>query len=213
MAHGHKIPVRDYFIVDLALPTGLRAMEMVQLNCGDVFVRDGTYSLLVRTGKGSKKRLVRFDESSKQHYGQYIRWKQTVGEPTVPGDPPLSSSIAKSRMCTRAIKKAFKRTAAKADLPAHYSIHCPRHIYGSTLHSKPLQSTFRAEAVGSLQHSNHRSVRGRNGARYTGSFGKTVQISSNRQFRNPWSTATTKSPYPVPFLLPRNNYERGDCRL
>jgi len=31
-----KIPVRDYLIIELALSTGLRVMEIAKLNCGDV---------------------------------------------------------------------------------------------------------------------------------------------------------------------------------
>jgi len=63
IAQGHKISVRDYFIVDLALSTGLRVTEIAQLNCGDVFIQDNKCSVLVRKGKGVKKRLVRFDGS------------------------------------------------------------------------------------------------------------------------------------------------------
>ena len=37
-------------------------------------------------------------------------------------------------MTTRAIEKAFKRTAARADLPSHYSIHCLRHSYACELY-------------------------------------------------------------------------------
>ena len=32
-----KVPVRDYLIVDWALSTGLRVMEIAQLDCGGVF--------------------------------------------------------------------------------------------------------------------------------------------------------------------------------
>jgi len=66
-AKRRKIAVRDYLIVDLALSTGLRVMEIAQLDCGDVFIRDGISSLLVRNGKRSKRRLVRFGESLKDH--------------------------------------------------------------------------------------------------------------------------------------------------
>jgi integrase len=131
---GHKIPVRDYFIIDLALSTGLRVMEIAQLNCGDVFIQDDIYSLLVRKGKGGKRRLVRFDGSFKRHYEEYIRWKQTVGEPTTLGDPLLSSSVTGGHMSTRAIEKAFKRIAARAGLSSHYSIHCLRHTYACQLY-------------------------------------------------------------------------------
>jgi len=129
-----KIPVRDYLIVDLALSTGLRVMEIAQLDCGDVFIRDGISSLLVRNGKCSKRRLVRFGESLKDHLNEYILWKQNVGEPTGPSDPLFLSSNTGCHLTTRAIQKAFKRTAVKAGLSTHYSIHCLRHTYACQLY-------------------------------------------------------------------------------
>ena len=39
-ARGNKVAVRDYFIVDLALATGLRVAEIADLKCKDVFLRD-----------------------------------------------------------------------------------------------------------------------------------------------------------------------------
>ena len=118
-AKRRKIPVRDYLIVDLALSTGLRVMEIAQLDCGDVFIRDGISSLLVRNGKCGKRRLVRFSDSLKEHLNEYLSWKQDIGEPTGPSDPLLLSSNTGRHLTTRAIEKAFKRTAAKADLSAH----------------------------------------------------------------------------------------------
>lgn len=86
-AHGHKVAVRDYFILDLALSTGLRVMEIAQLKCGDVFLRGPVCLLLVRNGKGGKKRIVRFNGSFKRHYEEYMLWKQTAGEPIDSADP------------------------------------------------------------------------------------------------------------------------------
>jgi len=133
-AKRRKIPVRDYLIVDLALSTGLRVMEIAQLDCGDVFIRDGISSLLVRNGKCSKRRLVRFGESLKDHLNEYMLWKQNVGEPTGPSDPLFLSSNTGCHLTTRAMQKAFKRTAVKAGLSAHYSIHCLRHTYACQLY-------------------------------------------------------------------------------
>ena len=133
-AKRRKIPVRDYLIVDLALSTGLRVMEIAQLDCGDVFIRDGISSLLVRNGKCGKRRLVRFGESLKDHLNEYILWKQNVGEPTGPSDPLFLSSNTGCHLTTRAIQKAFKRTAVEAGLSAHYSIHCLRHTYACQLY-------------------------------------------------------------------------------
>ncbi len=133
-AKRRKIPVRDYLIIDLALSTGLRVMEIAQLDCGDVFIRDGISSLLVRNGKCGKRRLVRFGESLKDHLNEYLLWKQNVGEPTGPSDPLFLSSNTGCHLTTRAIQKAFKRTAEKTGLSAHYSIHCLRHTYACQLY-------------------------------------------------------------------------------
>ena len=133
-AKRRKTPIRDYLIVDLALSTGLRVMEIAQLDCGDVFTRDRTSSLLVRNGKCSKRRLVRFGESLKDHFNEYILWKQNVDEPTGPSDPLFLSSNTGRHLTTRAIQKAFKRTAGKAGLSTHYSIHCLRHTYACQLY-------------------------------------------------------------------------------
>ncbi len=133
-AKRRKIPVKDYLIVDLALSTGLRVMEVAQLDCDDVFIRDGISSLLVRNGKCGKRRLVRFGESLKDHLNEYILWKQNVGEPTGPSDPLFLSSNTGCHLTTRAIQKAFKRTAVKAGLSTHYSIHCLRHTYACQLY-------------------------------------------------------------------------------
>ncbi len=133
-AKRRKISVRDYLIVDLALSTGLRVMEITQLDCGDIFIRDGISSLLVRNGKCGKRRLVRFGESLKDHLNEYILWKQNVGEPTGPSDPLFLSSNTGCHLTTRAIQKAFKRTAVKAGLSSHYSIHCLRHTYACQLY-------------------------------------------------------------------------------
>ena len=133
-ARGNKVAVRDYFIVDLALSTGLRVAEIADLKCKDIFLRDRFCALLVRNGKGGKKRLVRFNGAFKKHYQEYLLWKQSVGEPTGLGDPLLLSSNSDSHMTTRGIEKAFKRTAARAGLPSHYSIHCGRHTYACELY-------------------------------------------------------------------------------
>ncbi len=134
MARGNKVAVRDYFVVDLALSTGLRVAEIADLKCKDIFIRDRFCALLVRNGKGGKKRLVRFNGSFKRHYEKYLLWKQTVNEPTGLGDPLILSSNTGSHMSTRALEKAFKRTATRACLPSHYSIHCLRHTYACELY-------------------------------------------------------------------------------
>jgi integrase/recombinase XerD len=120
--------------VDMALSTGLRVAEIANLKCKDIFLKDHFCALLVRNGKGGKKRLVRFNGAFKRHYEKFISWKQSIGEPTGLGDPLLLSSNTGGHMSTRALEKAFKRTAARAGLPSHYSIHYLRHTYACELY-------------------------------------------------------------------------------
>lgn len=54
IARGRKVAVRDWFIVDLALSTGLRVAEIADLKCKDIFLREQFCALLVRNGKGGK---------------------------------------------------------------------------------------------------------------------------------------------------------------
>ena len=128
-----KTAVRDYFIIHLGLATGLRVMEMAALNCGDLSTEDTLPSLLVKNGKGNKRRRVFFNGPFKQHCKEYLAWKQSIGESTEPEQPLLLSSNTGGHMTTRAIQKAFKRCAQKAELPLHYSIHCLRHTYACFL--------------------------------------------------------------------------------
>ncbi len=130
---GHKVVVRDYFIIHLALGTGLRVMEIAALKCGDIFLGDTVPSLLVRKGKGGKRRNVFFNSVFGTHCRKYLDWKRSIGETTRPDDPLLVSSNTGKTMTTRAIQKAFKRCAKLAGLSSFYSIHCLRHTYACLL--------------------------------------------------------------------------------
>ena len=57
---NQKTAIRDYFVIHLALSTGLRVMEIAALNCGDLFLNERLCSVLVRRGKGGKKKIGLF---------------------------------------------------------------------------------------------------------------------------------------------------------
>lgn len=134
VTNGRKTPVRDYLVVNLGLSTGLRVMEISQLNCDDIFIQDGVSCRLVRRGKCGKRRIVRFAKSLELHLAEYLLWKRLVGESTESGAPLLLSSVTRQHMTTRSLRLAFKRTAAEAGLPSHFSIHCLRHTYACQLY-------------------------------------------------------------------------------
>ena len=128
-----KVAVRDYFIIHLALATGLRVMEIASLKCDDLRLRKGLCSLLVRHGKGGKRRVVMFTGPFREHCKRYLNWKGCVGESTAPDAPLIISSNTGGHMTTRAIQKVFKRCAERASLYSEYSIHCLRHTYACFL--------------------------------------------------------------------------------
>ena len=125
--------IRDCFVVHLGLSTGLRVMEIAALNCGDLDIDNFVPSLIVRNGKGCKKRRVFFSQSFKEHCKEYLAWKQKIGEPVEPDQPLLLSTKTGRHLTTRALQKAFKRCARKADLSSHFSIHCLRHSHACFL--------------------------------------------------------------------------------
>lgn len=132
-AKGHKVAIRDYFIIHLALTTGLRVMEIAALKCSDIFLDDKICSILVRKGKGRKKRLVFFTGPFRNHCREYFKWKQRTGESTDQEEPLIVSSNTGGHMTTRAIQKVFKRCARRACLNPSYAIHCLRHTYACFL--------------------------------------------------------------------------------
>ena len=134
LTKGQKVAIRDYFIIHLALSTGLRVMEIARLNCGDLFLKDNISSLVVRRGKGGRKRQVLFNGSFAKHCKEYLHWKHSIGESTESDEPLFLSSNTKRYMTERAIQKTFKRCAQKAGIALHYSIHCLRHTYACQLY-------------------------------------------------------------------------------
>ena len=131
---GTKVAIRDYFIIHLALATGLRVMEITALTCGDLFLDSTIGCLLVQKGKGGKRRFVYFAGPFKKHCTEYLDWKRRIGESTESDKPLIVSSNTGTHMTTRAIEKVFKRCAERACLYSAYSIHCLRHTYASYLY-------------------------------------------------------------------------------
>ena len=130
---GRKSDVRDWLIIDLALCTGLRLSEIVNLKCGDIMIRDNYGSLLVRRGKGGKSRAVCFGRSLKKHLAGYFRWKKYVREDISQEDHLLISDRTGNALTGRAIQKTFFRCASLSGIHGH-RFHDLRHTYASHLY-------------------------------------------------------------------------------
>jgi integrase/recombinase XerC len=127
------VPVRNWFMIELGLNTGLRVEEMANLKCPDLLIAKGQSSLIVQRGKGGKKRAVRINKQFKNYCRWFLKWKSRnahdIGE-----DAFLLTSSTGNHLTKRALQKAFKRCLRIAGIDEHFSIHCLRHTYGVFLY-------------------------------------------------------------------------------
>tara|TARA_R110002072_G_scaffold128623_13_gene266488 strand:+ start:7803 stop:8474 length:672 start_codon:yes stop_codon:yes gene_type:complete len=128
---GLKVAVRDWFLVELALGSGLRVFELAALTCEDMILR-ASAALRVRHGKGDKARVVRIAQALRQSAELYVAWKERQREPVAPSSPVFMSSNTGRAMTVRGLQLSFARSLRKAGLP-HHGIHDARHTYATLL--------------------------------------------------------------------------------
>jgi integrase/recombinase XerD len=130
---GRKKPVRDWGILHVALDAGLRVSEICDLQIRDIILDSAHASVIVRDGKGGKKRGVRMGSALRLHLEEYIAWKESVGESTA-GRAPLFVSSRKGALTRTAVYRIFRDHADAVGIPKRFSIHSCRHTYASLLY-------------------------------------------------------------------------------
>lgn len=130
--HESSVVVRNWFMIEIGLNTGLRVEEMRELKCGDLNIEKGQSSISVRKGKGNKPRNVKISEGFRNKCKRFLEWKKRKGQEINPESYLLTSNKG-TQLSKRALQKAFKKCIKKAGLPEYYSIHSLRHTYGTYL--------------------------------------------------------------------------------
>lgn len=128
-----KRPVRDWAILHVALDAGLRVSEICALRVGDVILEPEHASLIVRDGKGHKKRGVRIGKALRDHLEEFIAWKEANGE-SISNRAPLFVSGRGGPLTRSAVFRIFKANARAVGIPPRFSIHSCRHTYASLLY-------------------------------------------------------------------------------
>lgn len=123
--------VRNWFMIELGLNTGLRVQEMASLKHCNLFLDEGRSSISF-IGKGNKKRSVWISSSFKKKCISYLKFKERFGFITSP-DSYLLNNLKDEGISKRALQKFFKIIVKKAGLPKHYHIHNLRHTYATFL--------------------------------------------------------------------------------
>ncbi|MBI3090687.1 MAG: site-specific integrase [Candidatus Tectomicrobia bacterium] len=134
LAKGRTLWVKRWMLVDLALSSGLRVSEMVNLRCGDLRL-GGKAHLVVRNGKGGKPGAVYLDTAFVRHLREYLTRKERVGEP-LGVDDYLLCKLSGQPYTRDALHKTFKLCLEAAGIPRErYSIHSARHTYCTYLYA------------------------------------------------------------------------------
>ncbi len=130
---GRTNPVRDWAILHVALDTGLRVSEICALELRDVILDGGHPSLIVRDGKGGKKRGVKLGSALREHLTAFVAWKAERSE-AVAAAAPLFVSSRGGPLTRTAVYRVFRQHADAVGIPARFSIHSCRHTYASMLY-------------------------------------------------------------------------------
>ncbi len=126
-------PVRDWAILHVALDAGLRVSEICALQLRDAILDRAHASLIVRDGKGHKKRGVRIGSALRNHLEAFIEWKTAVGQSTAIRAPLFVSSRG-GPLTRSAVYRIFRKHADAVGIPRRFSIHSCRHTYASLLY-------------------------------------------------------------------------------
>jgi len=130
---GRTDPVRDWAILHIALDAGLRVSEICALEMRDAILDRAHASLIVRDGKGHKKRGVRIGSALCAHLEQFIAWKESVGQ-SIAGRAPVFMSSRGGPLTRTAVYRIFRKHADAVGIPQRFSIHSCRHTYASLLY-------------------------------------------------------------------------------
>ncbi len=128
-----RTPVYDWFLVELALNSGLRVMEIASLRWKDIQEKNSCIQVLVRNGKNSKERTVLCGRQLNESLRFFRRWKQDNNESLSEEAPVFFSNRTGKGMTRRALQESVKRSIRMAKLKGKYSIHCLRHTFGTHL--------------------------------------------------------------------------------
>ena len=121
----HFVHVRDFFILHTLLESGLRVSELADLKVGDFCEK----SLIVRNGKGNKRRTVLLTKTAKCMLQDFIKAKKKILKEPIDPDSYLFLSERRKPYTTRGIRKRVKYWFGKCGLADHLSCHSCRHSY------------------------------------------------------------------------------------
>jgi site-specific recombinase XerD len=118
--------LRDAAIVKLILYTGLRVGEIVQLRMSDITLDERKGSVIVREGKGTKRREIPLNAKARKALSEYL-----IMRPNVDSDGLFlgqRNEVVQSKTIQRAVQRFAKKAGLKKVTP-----HTLRHSFAKAL--------------------------------------------------------------------------------
>ncbi len=145
--YGRRNWRKRYMIVDVALYTGLRVSEIADLRIGDLNLKAREPYLVVRNGKGNKRRDVYLTTKLVRRLNKYLTFKAEIGE-SVKDDAYLFPGRNGFKTSVFTIMQSITTAIKEAGLPEHYSAHATRHSYAVHLLDKTGNLAFVQQQLG-----------------------------------------------------------------
>jgi len=152
LEHFENYTLRDYAIVNLLIRTGLRTIELIRANVGDVTFKGDTRVLLVHgKGRDEKDNFVILSKKAYEPIKEYLETRQKVNQ-----NSPLFISVSNKnynqRLTTRSIRRIVKEGLRAIGLDnKEFTAHSLRHSFASYL----FKDGQRLEHIqGALRHTN-----------------------------------------------------------
>lgn len=121
------VHVRDYYLMRVLLESGLRVFECIALRVSDYH----SGSLIVRNGKGGKKRNVLLTKDTQKMLIEFLKMKARVLREPVNDEDFMFISERRKPYTTRGLRKRVKFWFEKIGVSADLSCHSCRHTYVS----------------------------------------------------------------------------------
>lgn len=141
MKTGGKDAIRDKAIISLFAMTGLRRMELINLNWEDVDF--GQKTIKVTMGKGKKQRILPMPETLYQDLLAYMNNSLPIT------NPALFITTNNKRVNFRGMNNLFQKYIKRAGLSGKgYTLHKLRHSYASLLVQQGVDISIVKELMG-----------------------------------------------------------------
>jgi len=104
--------LRDKAIFIVLLDTGLRRMEFLSLDYGDIDMKTGQVN--IRKGKGSKKRIVFLGVRARRELIRYLRLREDLDD-----EDPVWTMRTGDRIKPAGLRQILRRRSIRANIPEH----------------------------------------------------------------------------------------------